>query len=132
MNLLVQCLTKDASTGQLRPIGYFVHDLLHPDGKLNYGTFNNPLLQPPISFRDLDTNPSPRTDAQVNFSVLDPDEDREDTAQFIPNNEKQYTLTDFWKEAEEDGVDIYIDTIRHFPENCTIVKIIAKVVDNRL
>lgn len=64
--------------------------------------------------------------------MLDPDEDRESTAQFIPNNEKQYAETEFWNEAEEEGVDIYIDGIRHFPENVTIVKVIAKVVDSRL
>ena len=67
--------------------------------------------------------------AQVNFSVLEPETDREYTAQFIPNNEKQYTVTDFWKESDEEGVDIYIDAIRHFPENVTIVKVIAKIVD---
>ena len=116
----------------MQPIGYFVHDLLHEDGKLKFGTYTNALLLPPISFRDLDANPSPRLDAQVNFSVLDPDQERENTAQFIPNNEKQYTATEFWKEAEEEGVDIYIDAIRHFPENVTIVKVIAKVVDARL
>ena len=38
-------------------------------------------------------------------------------------------MTDFWKEEEEEGIDIYIDAIRHFPENVTIVKVIAKVVD---
>ena len=42
---------------------------------------------------------------------------------------KQYTAQSFWKEEEEDGLDIYIDAIRHFPDNVTIVKIIAKVVD---
>ena len=26
-------------------------------------------------------------------------------------------------------MDIYIDTIRHFPENVTLVKVIAKVID---
>ena len=65
----------------MRPaLGYFVHNLQHEDGKLKYGTYTVPLLQPPISFRDLDTNPSPRTDGQLNFSILDPDTDRENTA----------------------------------------------------
>ena len=64
--------------------------------------------------------------------MLNPDEDRENTAQFIPNNEKQYTATEFWNEKDEEGVDIYIDAVRHFPENVTVVKIIAKVVDARL
>ena len=42
--------------------GYFVHDLSFPDGKLRYGTYTQPLLKPPISFRDLEDNLSPRTD----------------------------------------------------------------------
>ena len=54
------------------------------------------------------------------------------TAQFIPNPAKQHTVTEFWREHEEDGVDIYIDTVRHFPENVSVVKIIAKVVDKNL
>jgi len=45
---------------------------------------------------------------------------------------KHHTVTDFWKESEEDGVDIYIDAIRHFPESASLVKIIAKVVDKNL
>ena len=89
-------------------------------------------MMPPISFRDLDANPSPRLDAFINFSILDPRQDRENTAQFIPNNEKQYTATEFWKDSEEEGVDIYIDAVRHFPENVTMVKVIAKVVDDNL
>mmetsp|Transcript_19884 Transcript_19884/g.24589 ORF Transcript_19884/g.24589 Transcript_19884/m.24589 type:complete len:99 (+) Transcript_19884:289-585(+) len=56
--LLVQTLMKDKQTGQMKPIGYSVHDLLNPDGKVKYGTFTEPLLLPPISFRDLDSNPS--------------------------------------------------------------------------
>ena len=54
------------------------------------------------------------------------------TAEFIPNNEKQYTTQEWWEDSEEDGVDIYIDSIRHFPESVTLVKIIAKVVDQNL
>ena len=86
--LLVQCLTKDKRTGAMTPLGYFVHELVQHDGKMRFGTFTSPLLQPPISFRSLEENPSPRIDAQVNFSVLDPDSDRENTAQFIPNTEQ--------------------------------------------
>ena len=114
------------------PIGYFVHDLILNDGKVKFGTYTTQMLMPPISFRDLESNPSPRMDAQINFSVLDPDQERENTAQFIPNTAPQYTATEFWKEAEEEGIDIYNDAIRHFPESCTIVKVIAKVVDARL
>ena len=58
----------------MKPIGYTIHELLLPDGKVKYGTFTNPLLSPPISFRDLNSNPSPRLDALVNFSILDVEE----------------------------------------------------------
>ena len=116
----------------MKPIGYTIHELLLPDGKIRYGTFTNPLLSPPISFRDLNSNPSPRLDALVNFSILDVEEQRIQSAQFIPNQIKPYTLSEFWKESEEDGVDIYLDAIRHFPESCSMVKIVAKVVDKNL
>ena len=88
--VLIQCLTKDrASSGNIKPIGYLVQDLINPlDGKIKYGTFTSHLLSPPISFRSLERNPSPRTMAQVNFSILEPETDRQNTAQFIPNNEK--------------------------------------------
>ena len=46
--------------------------------------------------------------------------------------QKQFTHTEFWKENEEDGCDIYIDAIRHFPENVSIVKIVSQVVDSKL
>jgi hypothetical protein len=80
----------------------------------------------------VDENPSARSAAALNFSVLAPEAERENTAQFVPNTEKQYTATEYWKDEEEDGVDLYLDSIRHFPENVTIVKVIAKVVDAEL
>lgn len=65
----------------MKPIGYLVQDLTNPvDGKIKYGTFTSQLLSPPISFRTQDKNPSPSTAAQVNFSVLEPEKDRENTA----------------------------------------------------
>lgn len=54
----------------------------------------------------------------------------QESAQFIPNIEKQFTHTEFWKESEEDGCDIYIDAIRNLPENVSVVKVIARVVDH--
>ena len=61
--LLVQCLTKDKSTNKMIPLGYYVHNMLLHDGKIKFGTYTFQLLQPPISFRDLEANPSPRMDA---------------------------------------------------------------------
>jgi hypothetical protein len=40
-------------------------------------------------------------------------------------------VRDFWKEDEEDGFDIYIDSATGLPDNVSIVKVIAKVVNNR-
>jgi len=54
----------------------------------------------------------------------------QESAQFIPNIEKQFTVTEFWKENEEDGCDIYIDAVRNMPENVSIVKIIARICDH--
>ena len=50
--ILVQILTK-LETGEIKQIGYFVHNLTLADGRINYGTFTMPLLLPPISFRPL-------------------------------------------------------------------------------
>jgi hypothetical protein len=108
-----------------------VHDLVDIQGKMKFGTYTLDLMVPPISFRDLDENPSERTANKINFTIMDPDEYRADTAQFIPNNVKHYTAQSFWKEDSEDGLDVYIDMIRHFPDNVTIVKLIAKVVDDK-
>jgi len=40
-------------------------------------------------------------------------------------------VRDFWKKDEEDGYDIYIDSAFGLPDNVSIVKVIAKVVNNR-
>lgn len=81
-------LTKLNETGEIKAIGYTVHELTHEDGKLKFGTFSAPLLLPPISFRSIDKNPSPRLEAIVNFSVLDIESERQDAAQFIPNPQR--------------------------------------------
>ena len=39
-------------------------------------------------------------------------------------------MTDFWKEDEEDGFVIYIDSATGLPDNVSIVKVIAKLVNN--
>ena len=56
-----------------------MHNLTAEDGKLKFGTHTLDLLLPPISFRE-NENPSHRTGAQLNFTVMDPDEVRENTA----------------------------------------------------
>ena len=42
--------------------------------------------------------------------------------------DRQYTVKDFWKEDEEDGFDIYIDSLLGLPDNVSAVKVVAKVV----
>jgi hypothetical protein len=43
--------------------------------------------------------------------------------------DRQYTVKDFWKEDEEDGFDIYIDSLLGLPDNVSAVKVVAKVVN---
>ena len=38
----------------------------------------------------------------------------------------------FWDNEEEDGLDIYLDAVKHFPDNSSIVKIVAKVLDHNM
>lgn len=66
----------------------------------------------------------------INFSVLRPD-DVFDACEFIPSTKPQFTATDFWKEDEEAGFDVYIDSLHNLPDNCSIVKIIAKIVTHK-
>jgi hypothetical protein len=40
-------------------------------------------------------------------------------------------LSELWKEEEEDGFDIYIDSINNLPDNVSAVKILVKVVNNK-
>lgn len=68
--LLVQVLTRDKKTAKMTSIGYTVQELSHNEGKLKFGTFTSPLLIPPISFKDINENPSPLMEnAQINFSL---------------------------------------------------------------
>ena len=68
----------------------------------------------------------------MNFSEMGPESDTlfsEESADFYSNRGNQYTLYEWWDDACEDGFDIYLDSIRQFPDSVTLVKIIAKVVD---
>jgi len=69
-------------------------------------------------------------EGQLNFSVLKPNQDF-DAGEFIPNNRPYYNLGEPWKEEEEDGFDIYIDALHNLPDNCSLVKIRAKVINNK-
>jgi len=40
-------------------------------------------------------------------------------------------VKEFWKEDEEDGFDIYIDSALGLPDNVSIVKIIVKLVNSQ-
>lgn len=50
--------------------------------------------------------------------------------QFLPNFEAQLTLSDQWTDG--DALDIYVDGVRHLPDNVTVTKVTAKVVDINL
>ena len=49
----------------------------------------------------------------------------------MPNNVTGFSPTERWKDSEEDGCDVYIDEIRHLPDNCSLVKIVAKVINEK-
>jgi hypothetical protein len=40
-------------------------------------------------------------------------------------------LSELWKEEEEDGFDVYIDSIQNLPDNVSAVKILVKIVNNK-
>ena len=52
-----------------------------------------------------------------------------DAGEFIPNNQPQYKINELWKEEEEDGFDVYIDSLLNLPDNVSLCKIKAKIVN---
>ena len=50
--------------------------------------------------------------------------------QFLPNFEKQYTMSEKW--LPNNGLDIYIDGTRHLPDNTSMAKLTIRVVDSDL
>jgi hypothetical protein len=40
-------------------------------------------------------------------------------------------LNEPWKEDEEDGFDIYVDSLHNLPDNCSIVKVIVRIINNK-
>ena len=67
-------MTKDKETGKLVCKGYTVQDLVNDEGKINFGQFERGLIEPPISFRDLDEAPIPNSANTICFSVITPEE----------------------------------------------------------
>jgi hypothetical protein len=63
---------------------------------------------------------------------MEPGVNKKNTSQFIPYPNVQYKSDDIYVDEQEDGFDVYIDEVRHLPDNVSHVKIIAKVIaDNR-
>ena len=50
--------------------------------------------------------------------------------QFVPNFDKQYTITEKWLPTS--GMDIYIDGTRHLPDNSSMTKLTVRIVDSDL
>jgi hypothetical protein len=124
--LLLQVMFLDALNNPTC-IGYCVHEV-SPNGIIRYGTFEQHLHPPPIVLKQ---NHAPNlVIGSFNYSVMQPDQVLENY-DFIPNPTPQYRLSSIWEEEEEDGFDIYIDQIKNLPDNVSIVKCVAKVVNNK-
>lgn len=88
-SILVQAMTRDAMD-QLTCLGYCVHELQDEDGKLVFGSWEKPLIDPPITFRDHDY--AMNNGNTISFSVMAPEEvSMAQSAAFIPNTKKQFT-----------------------------------------
>ena len=75
-------------------------------------------------------NNSPRGPELLAFSIMNPDQSRAATAQFIPHPQQQFSMTEQWKEEEEDGCDIYVYCLRHLPDNVSLVRCTTKVIND--
>ncbi|CAI2384337.1 unnamed protein product [Moneuplotes crassus] len=139
-------------------VGYGSIKLNHPDGTLRYGTFDIPLYHPPPKIRNHDPDklmrssikitvsqplpsmpqmepykdkplkPVPGAPAQMpkDMPMLNPPPNRPpEDAPFIPNDREQYSPDKFDK---KDGIDIYIDTGRFFPENASYSRIVMHCI----
>jgi hypothetical protein len=114
----------------MQTIGYCVHELVK-GGVVQHGTFLKELNNPPIILtQDPDADQYVIGEGQISFSVLKPDQTF-DAGEFIPNNRPYYNLAEPWEEDQEDGFDIYIDALHNLPDNASLVKIKAKVVNNK-
>ena len=71
----------------------------------------------------------------IGFTILRPTEMQSQgkkeksvySEQFLPNFDPQNTLTGNW--SATDALDVYIDGTRHLPDNVTLTKVTAKVLD---
>lgn len=111
-----------------------MQDLLNEEGKLQFGQFECQLLYPPVNLALIDDKQSSRLQrSTICFSLMLPDDaSLGPSAQFIPNVEKQFAIEEEWKDDNTEGCDIYIDALKNLPENVSLVKIVARVVDHQL
>lgn len=126
--LLLQVSEQDA-LGNLRPIGYTVYDVA-PNHTVRYGTYESDLQQAPIALRPSPTQGVPKDVGSLRFSVLRPTEFY-DEGEFVPNKKPQYLADEEWDEDEEDGFDIYIDQLTNLPDNVSVVKVFARLINNK-
>jgi hypothetical protein len=126
--ILVQVSTQD-ELGNPKAIGYAVINALE-NTKLNLGTFERPLQPPPITLLETPSDVGSRNQGSIFFSLLRPSEIY-DSGEFIANNRPQISQNNFWKESEEDGFDIYVDGLHNLPDNVSVVKVLAKVINNK-
>lgn len=113
-------------------LGYTVRSLCDNEGKLIHGQFEDTLKQKPIQLAVGELNSSQIfKNSSVQYEVQSPEYQQPVSEKvFIPNQNKQYSATDFWKEEEEDGFDIYIDSAINLPDNVSVLKVIATVVSS--
>jgi hypothetical protein len=106
-------------------LGFAFHNLTLPNGKIRYGNFEVKVFAPPLV-----TVPSgPLSGDVLNFSIIEPKSFVPKGNQFIPIlSDKINYNDDVYYPDDEDGCDVYIDGLRHFPENTSCVKLVAKIV----
>lgn len=145
--LLLELFGKTGPDAKRTLLAYAVSDIVDRQfGKLITGFYESQIYAPPVTLQPIAQKAA--VGQSVAFTVHDPDDQpivetqprarstrssqRPDTGaqstQFIANFDKQLTLADGW--LESDALDIYIDGARHLPDNATVVKCTARVVDS--
>ena len=131
--------------------GYGTIKLNNPDGTIRFGTFDIPLYNPPAKIRNHDPDKLMKSSIKVTVSqplpsmpkimphkeeplkpipgvpedmpvVAPPPNRPAEDAPFIPNDREQYNEEIFEK---KDGIDLYIDSGRFFPENASYSRVIV-------
>ena len=103
---------------------------LVPKVSARWGTYEYDLQALPISLTPTEEVSGFNDIGKVKFSVLRP-QDYFDSGQFIENRAPQYLLDEDWIEDDENGFDIYIDSLHNLPDNCTCVKVLARLVNDK-